>query len=432
VGKSTLVREFAAAAGLILWEINLEKYKSLNTVFGTLDPKQVLQELALTLNVSGLGRGKGILFLDEIQETPNALACLRYFHEELPDLAVIAAGSLLEFTLSQAEFSMPVGRVEYYWLGPLTFDEYMEGSGEHEAIAFLETWKPDEPYPKALHDRLLRRLREFLLVGGMPEALQTFLETSDFRSAVEVHQSILETYRDDFSKYARGAELEKLRRVFDVIPRLVGRKVQYRQYHPDWKAQDIRHCLDLLQRAGLAFPVLHASGQGLPLGAGEDPMVWKIFFLDVGLAGTANGNGLLSLEAFLDGSFYNEGAMAEQFAAQHLAAAQPHAQRFKLHYWLREGKTGNAELDFLIPTGEGVVPIEVKAGSSGSLRSLHQFMAKRPGSLAIRLDLNAPSLQEIRTTVISPDGKQDVSYRLRSLPLYMAGNVGLLSSRGEA
>jgi hypothetical protein len=109
-------------------------------------------------------------------------------------------------------------------------------------------------------------------------------------------------------------------------------------------------------------------------------------------------------------------------------AAQPQAQRFKLHYWLREGKTGNAELDFLIPTGEGVVPIEVKAGSSGSLRSLHQFMAKRPDALAVRLDLNAPSLQEIRTTVISPDGKQDVRYFLRSLPLYMAGNARLLTA----
>jgi len=424
VGKSTLVREFASSAALPLWEVNLEKFKSLDTVFATLDPKRVLQELSLVPNLSGVGRGKGILFLDEIQESPKALACLRYFYEELPELAVIAAGSLLEFTLSQAEFSMPVGRVDYYWLGPLTFDEYMAGIGEDGTIAFLDTWKPGDPYPILLHERLLRRLREFLLVGGMPEALQAFMDTSDFNSAVAVHQSILETYRDDFSKYARGAELEKLRRVFDVLPRVAGRKVQYRQFHPDWKAQDIRHCLDLLQRAGLAFPVFHSSAQGLPLGAGEDPTVWKVFFLDVGLSGTANGNALLSLEAFLEGKFYNEGMQAEQFAAQHLAAAQPHAQRFRLHYWLREGKSGNAELDFVIPSGTSVVPIEVKSGSSGSLRSLHQFMARHPGKLAIRLDLNAPSMQEIRTTVMSPDGKQEVAYKLINLPLYMAGRLG--------
>jgi len=423
VGKSTLVREFASGSGLPLWEVNLEKFRLLDRVFGTFDLPLILQELSLTLNTANVGKGSGVLFLDEIQECPQALACLRYFHEEMPGLAVIAAGSLLEFTLSQAEFSMPVGRVEYYWLGPLTFDEYLSGAGEHEAIGFLDAWKPGDSFPALLHQRMLLRLREFLLVGGLPEALQSFIDTHDFRSAVAVHQSILETYRDDFSRYARGAELEKLRRVFDVIPRVIGRKVQYRQFHPDWKSQDIRHCLDLLQRAGIAFPVLHATGQGLPLGAGEDPTVWKVFFLDVGLVGTANGNALLSLDDFMAGSFLNEGVLAEQFTAQHLAALQPPAQRFKLHYWLREGKAHNAELDFLLSSGHSVVPLEVKAGSSGSLRSLHQSMLAHPGALALRLDLNPPSTQEIQTTVMSPEGKREVQYHLRNLPLYFAGRL---------
>lgn len=423
VGKSTLVREFAAQLGVPLWEANLEKLKGLDAVFGTFDPPLVLQELSLALNQAGVGRGKGILFLDEIQECPKALACLRYFYEELPDLAVIAAGSLLEFTLSQAGFSMPVGRVEYYWLGPLTFDEYLKGRGEEEACAFLDAWSPGMAYPATLHERLLHRLREFLLVGGMPEAVQSYLDSSDFMSAVEVHQSILETYRDDFSKYARGAQLEKLRRVFEMIPRVAGRKVQFRNFHPAWKAQDIRHCLDLLQRAGIAVPVVHTSGQGLPLGAGEDPTVWKVFFLDVGLIGTANGNALLGLKDFLSGTFYNEGVLAEQFAVQHVAASQPHGQRIQLHYWLREGKTGNAELDLLLPTAASIVPLEVKAGSSGSLRSLHQYRASHPGSLALRLDLNPPSEQEIHTTVMAPDGKREVRYRLRSFPLYLAGRL---------
>jgi len=210
---------------------------------------------------------------------------------------------------------------------------------------------------------------------------------------------------------------------------VVGRKVQFRQFHPDWKAMDIRRCLDSLQRAGVAFPVVHTSGQGLPLGAGEDPTVWKIYFLDVGLAGTANGNALLSLADFHDGGFFNEGAIAEQFAAVHLADSQPHTQRFKLYYWLREGKAHNAEIDFLISAGKAVVPVEVKAGNSGSLRSLHQFMVSRPGATAIRLDLNAPSLQEIQTVVMSPDGKKEVRYRLLNFPLYLAGRLaGLLQA----
>lgn len=423
VGKSTLVREFAVGSGLPLWEVNLEKHKSLDKVFKTLDTSLILQELCLAINQSGIGKGKGILFLDEIQETPYALASLRYFFEERPDLAIIAAGSLLEFTLSQAEFPMPVGRVEYHWLGPLTFDEYLAGAGETEALRHLAAWKPGNSLPFALHERMLRRLREFLVVGGMPEATQTFIDQGEYTSALEVHQSILETYRDDFSKYARGAELEKLRRIFEVVPRAIGRKVQYRQFHPDWKAQDIRHGLELLQRAGIVLQVVHSSGQGLPLGAGEDPTVWKLFFLDVGLCGTANGNALLNLEDFLQGRFINEGAIAEQFAAQHLMAMLPPGQRTRLHYWLREGKANNAEVDFLLPLNGQVVPLEIKAGSSGSLRSLHQYMANHPPGMALRLDLNAPSVQDISTTIMSPEGKRTVQYRLYNLPLYLAGRM---------
>jgi hypothetical protein len=168
---------------------------------------------------------------------------------------------------------------------------------------------------------------------------------------------------------------------------------------------------------------LHTDGQGLPLGAGEDPAVWKIFFLDVGLIGTANGNALLCLDDFMAGKFINEGAIAEQFTAQHLASSQVPAQRFRLHYWLREGKSHNAELDFLISSGRSVVPVEVKSGSSGTLRSLHQFMLAHNGALAIRLDLNPPSMQDIETSVMSPEGKREVQYRLRNLPLYLAGRL---------
>ena len=426
VGKSTLAREFARSAGLRLWEVNLEKHASLDGVFGKLDPSQVLREISLALNTPNVGKEPGILFLDEIQESPKALAFLRYFYEEMPDLAVMAAGSLLEFTLSNAELSMPVGRVEYFWLGPLTFDEYLAGQGETEARDFLGQWELEGTYSASVHQRLLGRLREFLMVGGMPEAVQAFIDGGEFLSAVEVHHSILGTYRDDFSKYACGAELEKLRRVFDVLPRVVGRKAQYRKFHPDWKAQDIRHCLELLEHAGIAFPVLHTSGQGLPLGTGEDPTVWKAFFLDVGLAGTANGNSALSLKDFMEGGFLNEGAVAEQFVAQEIASAQPRSQRARLHYWLREGKSHNAELDFLVPAGTAVLPVEVKSGTSGSLRSLHQFMIAHRSGRAVRLDLNEPSVQEINTEVMNAEGKQQVSYRLANLPLYMAGRLSSL------
>jgi len=418
VGKSTLVREFARLGNLPLWEVNLEKHAGLNSVFATFEPGTVLRELSLVLNRPNVGKGPGVLFLDEIQQTPAALACLRYFYEEMPELAVVAAGSLLEFTLADAGYSMPVGRVEYHWLGPLTFFEFLEGAGETEALKYCEGWITGTEFSEAAHQRLCRRLREFFLVGGMPEAVQAFLDTGDFLSAVEVHRSILETYRDDFSKYSHGAELEKLRRVFEVLPRVLGRKVQYRQFHPDWKAQDIRRCLELLQRAGLALPVTHSHAQGLPLGADEDPTVFKLFFLDIGLVGTANGNALVTLEDFLESRFVNEGPLAEQFVAQHLWAHQPRDQRASLHFWQRDGKVSNAEVDFLIAQGSSILAIEVKSGTMGSLRSLHQFMLSHPQARALRLDLNRPSSQVVHTEIMTATGKQTVEYPLENRPLY--------------
>ena len=431
VGKSTLVREFARLKGLPLWEVNLEKHASLNSAFATFEPATVLRELSLVLNQPNVGRSPGLLFLDEIQQTPAALACLRYFYEEMPELPVIAAGSLLEFTLADTGFSMPVGRVEYHWLGPLTFGEFLAGAGEAQALQYCEDWVAGEPFSEVAHQRLSRRLREFLLVGGMPEAVQAYLDTGDFLGATEVHRSILETYRDDFSKYARGAELEKLRRVFEVLPRTIGRKVQYRQFHPDWKAHDIRHCLELLQRAGLALSVVHSNAQGLPLGADEDPTVYKLYFLDVGLVGTANGNALLTLEDFVEGHFVNEGPLAEQFIAQHLWANQPRDQRPGLHFWQREGKANNAEVDFLVPQKSTLLAIEVKSGTSGSLRSLHQFMLRHPQAGALRLDLNPPSSQVVKTEVMTSEGKQYVEYPLENRPLYGPAAILDLTHRSK-
>ena len=154
--------------------------------------------------------------------------------------------------------------------------------------------------------------------------------------------------------------------------------------------------------------------------------MWKAFFLDVGLAGTANGNSAQSLADFLGGGFLDEGALAEQFVAQEIASAQPRSQRARSHYWLREGKSQNAELDFLVAAGNTVLPVEVKSGTSGSLRSLHQSMLSHKGGRAVRLDLNEPSMQEINTEVMSAEGKQQVSYRLANLPLYLAGRLSSL------
>jgi len=257
------------------------------------------------------------------------------------------------------------------------------------------------------------------LVGGMPEAVVRFVESRDPVEAVEVHRSIIETYRDDFSKYASGAELERLRRVYEMLPSAIAEKIRYNRFHPDWRAADIRACLELLQRAGIASAALHTDGTGLPLGATEDPTVAKLFHLDVGLVGTSTGLGMGLLGDFVTGRFINEGTRAEQFVAQHLLRRGPASQQPKLHYWQRAGRSTNAEVDFLVENRTEVLPIEVKSGASGGLRSLHQFMLLHPGGVALRLDLNLPSRQEIRTEVMTAKGRQSAHYLMQNLPLYL-------------
>jgi predicted AAA+ superfamily ATPase len=238
VGKSTLVRTFAKELGLDLLEINLEKQRALNKSFKTLDLKTILQELEFVL-------GKkippnGLLFLDEIQATPWALAALRYFFEEMPELAVIAAGSLLEFTLSEHEFSMPVGRVETMHLGPMNFEEYLMAFNEDQLVETLLKWSPEsgQPFSEIAHDKLSKRLREFLFVGGMPEAVREFRDSGSFLKATEVQESILATYQNDFSKYATKNELIRLQEIFVNVPRQLGRKIKYSTMIPGERSAD--------------------------------------------------------------------------------------------------------------------------------------------------------------------------------------------------
>jgi predicted AAA+ superfamily ATPase len=432
VGKSTLVRRVAEQAGLKLWEVNLEQHAGLNAAFQTLAPDTILREVGLRLNQVGVGQGRGMLFLDEIQATPAALTSLRYFFEQRPDLPVVAAGSLLEFALGAAGISMPVGRVQYHFLGPLTFDEFLGALGEDLVRDVWGGQSASATFSPSAHDRLLDLLREYLLVGGMPEAVARYADQRDPVLATRVHRSILATYGDDFSKYARGVDIERIRRVFDVLPTQLAQKVRYNRFHPDWRAADIRRCLELLLRAGVATAVVHSDGDGVPLGGQEDPSVYKLFHLDVGLVATASGMGHIPIEEFRTGRFVNEGVLAEQFVAQQLLWTQNSEEKPKLHYWQRGGARRNAEVDFLIALGSQVVPIEVKSGASGSLRSLHQFMLKHPGACAVRFDLNPPSRQDVDIAVVGERGMATARYQLTSLPLYLAGLKHLAGLLGPA
>lgn len=417
VGKSTLVRRVAADIGLPLWEVNLERYPGLEGAFESKDTSRILQEIGLVLR-KVVGKESGILFLDEIQAIPSALAALRYLHEDRPDLPVVAAGSLLEFALAKFEGSMPVGRIEFHHLGPVSFLEFVEELEGPSITEFVSSWRVGQAWPESVHQILSGRLRDFLAVGAMPEAASLFSKTGDLLQAQSVHRSILETYREDFGKYSKGAEIEKIRRLFDAAPQNIGQKIRWSRINPSWKSVDLRRAFDQLERAGVVAGVRHSDGTGVPLGATVDDDVFKLLFLDTGLVQTAMGLPPMPMDEFRQGRFVNEGSIAEQFVGQHLRYRN-RGRKPELHYWLREGKSGNAEVDFLVQVEGKVVPVEVKSGAAGSMRSLHQFMALRGANIAVRFDLTPPALQDVSTIVETSEGRKQVDYRLLSLPLYL-------------
>jgi len=418
VGKSTLVQNFARSQGLKLAEINLEKHGNLNSIFGTNDLDIIIPELELLARTS-LRQENTLLFLDEIQSTPYAIAALRYFREEMPQLPVVAAGSLLEFVLAEHDFSMPVGRVEYLHLGPMTFEEFLLALADDMLLSYVEGFQLSQPLPQTAHEKLLQRQRQYLYVGGMPESVLAFCESSSLLNTRDVHRSIIQTYQDDFAKYSREPALGRIHTVFNAITRTVGEKVKYANISREDRAKDLKQAIELLTKARLLLPAYHSSCSGIPIKSGINEKIFKLYFLDIGLLNYLNGLEWSHISALDERTLLNEGALAEQFIAQHLAYRFEGLEPPELFYWLREGKASNAEVDFVTSTGKTIIPIEVKAGKSGTIKSLQQFAIDKKATLTCRFDLNPPSIQDLSYRARQKQHVQSVNYKLLSLPLYL-------------
>lgn len=418
VGKSTLVRNFARSQKLTLAEVNLEKHGKLDGIFQTNDLGIIVPELEL-LARTNLRQENTLLFLDEIQSTPSAIPALRYFHEEMPALPVIAAGSLLEFVLEKHDFSMPVGRVEYLHLGPMTFKEFLLAVGEERLLSLVEAFQLSRPFPQTAHQQLLRRQREYLFIGGMPESILAFCEGNSMLDAREIHRSIIQTYQDDFAKYSREPALGRIHKVFAALPALAGEKVKYANISREDRSGDIKQAIDLLIRARLLLPVYHSHCSGIPIKSGINEKLYKLFFLDIGLLNYLYGLEWSQIAALDERALLNEGVLAEQFIAQHLAYRHEGLEPPDLFYWIREGKTTNAEVDFVTSIGQTIVPIEVKAGKSGSIKSLQQFVIEKKSPLTCRFDLNPPGMQALSHQTKHKQQLITVNYQLLSLPLYL-------------
>ena len=418
VGKSTLVRLFATRCGRPLVEINLERHADLAPAFSRNDPAYLLNVLEALPGIGVIGRD-GLLFLDEIQAVPEAISALRYFREDMSDLPVLAAGSLLDFALADHRLSMPVGRVAYLHMGPMSFTEYLNAVGAERLASMIAAFEIERGLDPAIHNRLLELLRTYFFTGGMPEAVQAFARSGRLRDVGEVHSSIIDTYREDFPKYVGSRSLPRIVNVFNFAARNVGRKVKYIHFSRDDRAAATRADIELLCMARVLSKVVHSHCNGLPLQADADARTYKLIFMDVGLMNAVCGLGWTAIEGMNETRLVNEGAMAEQFIGQHLQGLLAGSPNRELTYWLREGRATNAEVDYVAAFDGRIVPIEVKAGASGGLKSLHQYVAEKGVPIAIRFDAAPPSIRTVRTRVQRGRTQGQADYRLISLPLYL-------------
>lgn len=419
VGKSFLVRIFARNEFDHLLEINLERLQDAASLFKSKVPRTICALLEARFGVP-LQPGKSLLFLDEIQATPDVFAALRYFREEMPDLHVIAAGSLFEFVLEEHDFSMPVGRIEYLHLGPMLFEEFLRALGRNSLYDWLRQYEVGLELPEEMHNELLRLVRQYMVVGGMPEAVSSFAQTASYRECEQIQQSVLSTYRDDFSKYSSQVKQRRVEKVFNRIPALTGMKFMYSQIDREERARDIGEALRLLKLARVVHKVRHTSANGLPLGAEADERCFKTLFLDVGLLCRSCGLSIADTVQAEDIFLINRGAVCEQTVGQNLLYSLPPFEDPELYCWIREKRGANSEVDFVIPIRDQVVPVEVKAGSTGSLKSLHVFLREKRRHFALRFNMDRPSLLDTRTSLST--GSQ-TDFRLLSLPVYLIGQA---------
>jgi predicted AAA+ superfamily ATPase len=426
VGKTWLVRTVARENKLELIELNFEKEADLKTLFESNDPQRVLAQLEVRLGRS-IDATRTLLFLDEIQAFPELLPKLRWFYEEMPELAIVAAGSLLDFVLADHTFSMPVGRISYYHLEPLSFEEFLTATDKGRALEMLQSLSIDEirqgdAILGPIHEMLLEQLRIYTLVGGMPDAMATWINTGSLVAVSQIHQELLSTYRDDFSKYSGRIDRERLDEVTQCVPRMLGNKFKYASVNRQVRSDSVKQALRLLCTARIVHKVEASSATGIPLGATVNSKSFKVIFLDCGLASAALGLQFVGQLSPRELVLANEGALAEQLVGQALRVREPYFVEPKLYYWLREKKGSESEVDYVIQNGMELLPIEVKAGRTGSLKSLHVFMHERQLPHAIRLNAEPPSVVRATSSVVG----HPCAYNLLSLPLYMAGQVSRL------
>jgi predicted AAA+ superfamily ATPase len=355
-------------------------------------------------------KNRTLLFIDEIQSSPEAVAILRYFFETLGHLYVIAAGSLLESLLDR-HISFPVGRVEYLRMHPLTFEEFLVATGEEQAAEMLRRI----PLPTFANEKLLKLFHRYTLIGGMPEVVQRYAESRNLAQLKSIYESLITAYLDDVEKYAnKDSKAVVIRHVIQSAFHEAGNRIKMAGFgQSNYGSKDISEAMAVLEKALLLRRIYPINTPKLPLvpNLKKSP---KLQLLDTGLVNFFSG---IQTEVFgtSDLNTLYGGRIIEHLVGQELLAGHD-SMLFSPHFWVREKNQSNAEVDFVLAHGNKVIPIEVKSGATGRLRSLHSFMDQVEHSWAVRLYAGPLSVETVQTL----EGK---SYQLLNLPYFLSGQL---------
>ena len=417
VGKTWLVRDLAKSCDKDLIEINFERDPSYAECFGENDPLEILGRIGLRIRRK-IEPSTCILFLDEIQEFGEGLAKLRWFSEELPELPVIAAGSLLELTLKDHHFSMPVGRIAFYNLYPVSFSEYLEARERQDLLGYLDAWQPGQgDLDPVAHKEAGIEFERFSMVGGMPGIVEKAIKDASSEEIRNSQRQLCATYRSDFPKYSGRMSADILDKVLISVVRQLGQKFVMSKVGDGLKHYQVRDALDLFSKSRVCRKVCYSASNGIPLQAGVKEKFKKIGLLDAGLLhALADTPATPVFPQINDLDQTIRAKLAEQLTIQQLCLfGSKHGDPQSLYYWQRDGGRPG-EIDHILQHRGIIIPLELKSGAAGSMKSLHQFMYDKGLTTAVRIDSNPPSLMNV--DVKTTQGNK-VSYRLLGIPLYL-------------
>lgn len=385
VGKSSSVRNLAQKFEYFV-EINFDENPKYGTVFEHgLTPAEIVEQLSVVANVPIIA-GKTLLFFDEIQACIPAISSLRYFYEKMPDLHLIAAGSLLEFALAEIP-SYGVGRVRSMFMYPFSFEEFLLANRETGLLEVLRKATPKKQIPDLLHQKLKRYLKKFLVIGGMPEAVNAYVTSENMLEVQRVLDDLILSVEADFTKYKNRVSTARIREIFNAVVQQVGNKFTYTYPSATLNNVQIKEALELLTLAGLIYPVTHSAANGLPLGAEINEKKRKFLIFDTGIFQRILGLNIGNLLIEDDFSVINKGNLAELSVGLELIKNVSFYEKKDLYYWQREAKNSQAEVDYVIQKQDKIIPIEVKAGTKGAMQSMYLFLEEKKSEFGIRISL---------------------------------------------